>query len=265
MHTATRTPCNISPPEPKGADESIPTEGGLEWRSRFSLGEVNENRPGFRNVALLDRPLLLAIVIQRPLSTVIKGSQYPGQVSLSSIHQSSITPSHHIKLSSQFSFKSDFFNHQAKMQFTLTKVLAFALAVATGVSAGAVADSQAIKQQTEGKCDIGNVSCCNPTNVDKTDGFLNNLLEWGVVGSLVNGQGSACAPVSLIDELGILGMTDPLHPNPTLALEDASLTFMNACNSPRQGYPRWTCLRERHCLLPRSGCSGTFVLIFLSF
>ncbi|PWY68876.1 hypothetical protein BO83DRAFT_428985 [Aspergillus eucalypticola CBS 122712] len=92
------------------------------------------------------------------------------------------------------------------MQFTLTKVLAFALAVATGVSAGAVADSQAIKQQTEGKCDIGNVSCCNPTNVDKTDGLLNNLLEWGVVGSLVNGQGSACAPVSLIDELGILAL-----------------------------------------------------------
>ncbi|KAI2962762.1 hypothetical protein CBS147323_7210 [Aspergillus niger] len=55
------------------------------------------------------------------------------------------------------------------MQFTLTNVLAFALAT-----------------QTEDKCDISNVSCCNPTNEDKIDCFLNNLLEWGVVGSLVN-------------------------------------------------------------------------------
>lgn len=114
------------------------------------------------------------------------------------------------------------------MQFTLTNVLALTLAVATGVSAGAVSDSQAIKTQTEGKCDIGNVSCCNPTNEDKTDGFLNNLLEWGVIGSLVNGQGSACAPISLIDELGILGMIDPLHAVLTLSLEDVSLTLMKS-------------------------------------
>ncbi|OJJ70448.1 hypothetical protein ASPBRDRAFT_44615 [Aspergillus brasiliensis CBS 101740] len=99
------------------------------------------------------------------------------------------------------------------MQFTITKVLALALAVAT-VSAGSVSDSQALKSKTQGKCDIGNVSCCNPTNEDKTDGLLNNLLEYGLIGSLVNGQGSACAPISLIDELGILALVKDTDEGP---------------------------------------------------
>ncbi|RAK98176.1 uncharacterized protein BO80DRAFT_437267 [Aspergillus ibericus CBS 121593] len=88
------------------------------------------------------------------------------------------------------------------MQFTiLTLALAAATATATTLS-----DSPALKDAAAGKCDVGNISCCNPSNSVKTDGVLNGLLGWGVISGLVNDEGSACASTNLIDELGLLSL-----------------------------------------------------------
>ncbi|PWY82170.1 hypothetical protein BO70DRAFT_379670 [Aspergillus heteromorphus CBS 117.55] len=92
------------------------------------------------------------------------------------------------------------------MQFTIAKVLSLALALAASASAGSVANSKALKDISAGKCDVGNISCCNPSSSVKTDGVLNNLLGGGLVKSLVGDSGSACAETSLIDELGILSL-----------------------------------------------------------
>ncbi|PYH92821.1 hypothetical protein BO71DRAFT_356588 [Aspergillus ellipticus CBS 707.79] len=91
------------------------------------------------------------------------------------------------------------------MQFAVAKFLALAVAITTA-SAGSVANSKALNDISDGKCDVGNISCCNPSSSVKTDGLLNNLLQYGLVKGLIDDSGSACASASLIDEIGLLSL-----------------------------------------------------------
>ncbi|PYI05149.1 hypothetical protein BO78DRAFT_318683 [Aspergillus sclerotiicarbonarius CBS 121057] len=91
------------------------------------------------------------------------------------------------------------------MQFPLPNILALALA-ATTATAISLSDSPALKDATAGQCDTGTISCCSSADTVKTDGFLTNLLRNGVIGSLADDEGSACASASLIEDLGLLAL-----------------------------------------------------------
>ncbi|PWY93110.1 hypothetical protein BO94DRAFT_421010, partial [Aspergillus sclerotioniger CBS 115572] len=73
-------------------------------------------------------------------------------------------------------------------------------------TATSLSSSPAFISATDRQCTTGNISCCNPTNSEQTDGILNDLLGRGLVKTLVDNEGSACASADVIDELGLLSL-----------------------------------------------------------
>ncbi|GKZ91929.1 hypothetical protein AnigIFM59636_004624 [Aspergillus niger] len=90
------------------------------------------------------------------------------------------------------------------MKFAVAAILGFAM-TAVAIPAAKSSQQKLSIDDASGQCSIGDIYCCNPTNEEETDGALNNALREGLlIGSLVNGKGSACAPTSLIGSLNLL-------------------------------------------------------------
>ncbi|GKZ18132.1 hypothetical protein AbraIFM66951_004604 [Aspergillus brasiliensis] len=90
------------------------------------------------------------------------------------------------------------------MKFAVAAILGFAMTVAA-IPAAKGSQQKLSINDASGQCSVGDIYCCNPTNKEDTDGVLNNVLKEGLlIGSLVNGKGSACAPISLIGDLDLL-------------------------------------------------------------
>ncbi|OJJ70446.1 hypothetical protein ASPBRDRAFT_44611 [Aspergillus brasiliensis CBS 101740] len=89
------------------------------------------------------------------------------------------------------------------MKFAVAAILGFAMTVAA-IPAAKGSQQKLSINDASGQCSVGDIYCCNPSNKEDTDGLLNNLLKEGLIGSLVNGQGAACASISLIGDLDLL-------------------------------------------------------------
>ncbi|KAE8379871.1 hypothetical protein BDV26DRAFT_258415 [Aspergillus bertholletiae] len=95
---------------------------------------------------------------------------------------------------------------------TILNVFLFA-AAATAAATGSAATSKAMKEAADGKCDVGNISCCNNVHEEKDSGLL-DLLNKGLLNSLAGNADSACARSSLIDQLGLLSLVSPTENGP---------------------------------------------------
>ncbi|PYH65977.1 hydrophobin family protein [Aspergillus vadensis CBS 113365] len=90
------------------------------------------------------------------------------------------------------------------MKFAVAAILGFAM-TAVAIPAAKGSQQKLSIDDASGQCSIGDIYCCNPDNKEDSDGVLTNALREGLlIGSLVNGKGSACAPTSLIEDLDLL-------------------------------------------------------------
>ncbi|PYH92823.1 hypothetical protein BO71DRAFT_442191 [Aspergillus ellipticus CBS 707.79] len=95
------------------------------------------------------------------------------------------------------------------MQFTIATIVGFAMFATAAPSVMGSGQQKLSFDQAKGQCSIGDIYCCNPSNKEETSGFLNNLLQNGLIlKTAIDGSGSSCATTSLIKDLNLLDFAE---------------------------------------------------------